>query len=75
MGSSAYDAGVSGNIKIVLPGASAGVKATAAAKARATQFESQLKTRSIRQSGNRTFGKNAVLAKAMRSKVETLRVR
>lgn len=75
VGSSAYDAGASGNIKIVLPGASAGVKATAAAKARATQFESQLKPRSIRQSGNRTFGKNAVLAKTMRPNVETLRVR
>jgi len=75
LGSSAYDAGASGNIKIVLPGASASVKATSAAKARATQFESQLKPRSIRQSGNRAFGKNAVLAKTMRPNVETLRVR
>ena len=51
VGSSAYDAGASGNIKIVLPSASAGVKAKVAAERRAKNFEARLQRKQSQKGG------------------------
>ena len=51
VGSSAYDAGASGNIKIVLPSASAGVKAKVAAERRAKNFEARLQGKQSQKGG------------------------
>lgn len=63
MGSSMYDAGTNGGMRIVLPGAASEVKSKAAAKARATRFEARLK--SLSSSKSNILGKDKVMIKTL----------
>ena len=63
LGSSMYDAGANGGMRIVLPGAASEVKSKAAAKARATNFEARLKGLSYSKSN--TLGKDKVVIKTL----------
>ena len=66
LGSSAYDAGCNGAIRIVLPGAQAEVKAKAAATARATAFEMRLNGGSLRAIKSNTLAKDKLFVKNLR---------
>ena len=73
LGSSGYDAGSNGAICIVLPGAGGEVKAKAAAKARATNFESRLMGKTLRADKNRDIAKKKAMIKTLRGDVASVK--